>query len=218
MLIALSLAGQASKYLAGHPKVLGFVPTFYVDDESTVPTWYSSAALGLAATLLAAVGMVKWHAGHPFRFHWLGLAAIFLLLSADEIAMLHELPIDPLRNAFHTGGMLYYPWVVPALALVLVVGLMYLSFVAHLPPPVRNLVILAGFTFLLGATGVEMLSGAVAHRWGEQNLTYSMIITLEEFLEMIGVVLFIKALLLYIEGLAGGLRVEFPRTAVVESA
>ena len=39
LLISLSLAGQGAKYLLGHDKLKGFVPSFYVDCESTVPTW-----------------------------------------------------------------------------------------------------------------------------------------------------------------------------------
>lgn len=212
-LIALSMTGQAFKYLFGHPKVLGFVPTFYVDYEMNVPTWYSSAALALAGLLLAVIALAKLSDRGPYRFHWLALSAIFFLLSVDEIAMLHELPIDPLRNAYQTGGLLYYPWVVPAAVLVMALGLAYLPFLWHLPGRIRLLVMLAGFTFLAGALGVEMLSGAQADQWGEENLTYALVITIEEFLEMLGVVIFIKALLLYLESQPGGIRIAFPTTA-----
>jgi hypothetical protein len=215
-LITLSMLGQASKYFWGHPQLKGFVPTFYVDYESTIPTWYSSAALGMAGLLLGLIAVVKLNALEKYRFHWLALSGIFFLLSADEIAMLHELPIDPMRNAFQTGGMLYYPWVIPAAVLVGLVGLSYLPFVWQLPTRIRALVVLAGLTFLSGALGVEMLSGAQADMWGEENLTYAMIITLEEFLEMLGVVIFIKALLMYIENHLGGLQIQFARPATAQ--
>jgi len=61
-LILLSLAGQYSKYSWGHPQLKGFVPIFYLDYESTVPTWYSAAALGLAGSLLALIAVAKYRA------------------------------------------------------------------------------------------------------------------------------------------------------------
>ena len=96
-----------------------------------------------------------------------------------------------------------------AAVLVLIVGLSYLPFVWNLPARTRSLVVLAGGAFLAGALGVEMLSGAQADAFGEENLTYALIITVEEFLEMLGVVIFIKALLGYIESQLGGMQLEF---------
>ena len=211
-LIGLSLAGQCSKYLLGHPRLKGFVPTFYVDYEPTVPTWYSSAALGLAATLLALIAVAKYRAIDRFRFHWWGLAALLFLLSADEIAMVHELPIDPLRETYGAGGLLYYTWVVPGMVLVGAVAVMYLRFFLSLPKRTQRLFLLAAGTFVAGAIGVEMLSGAWADRFGEENLAYVMIITVEEFLEMLGVVVLIRALLEYICDDLRGLHVQFGAT------
>ncbi len=49
-----------------------------------------------------------------------------------------------------------------------------------------------------GAIGVEAISGKQASLHGEQNSTYNLIITVEELLEMAGVIVFIYALLDYI--------------------
>jgi hypothetical protein len=195
MLTALSLAGQFSAYVLGHPRLKGFVPLFYADAESSVPTWYSSMALLLAALLLAVIAAVKFPDRDRYRYHWLGLALLFVGLSADEVAMFHEYPIDPLREALNAGGALYYTWVIPGFAFVSLLGLALVGFLRHLPAATRQEMILAAALFVGGALGVEMLSGIQADRQGEQNLTYALIISIEELLEMLGVAVFIGALL-----------------------
>jgi hypothetical protein len=207
-LVGLSLAGQISKYLLGHPWLCGFVPAFYVDGESNVPTWYSSIALAMAGGLLTLVACAKFAERDRFRAHWLALALIFFALSADEVAMLHEYPIDPLRRTLDAGGALYYPWVLPGMAFVIAVGIGFARFLLHLPHETRRGMVLAGAIFVGGAIGVEMVSGVVADRMGEENFAYALVITLEEACEMLGVVLLIYTLARYIEQQLGGWRIE----------
>lgn len=197
-LVALSLVGQYSKYVLGHDTLKGFVPLFYVDLEPSVPTWYSSMALLLAAGLCTLIARHHTVARRPYRRHWTALAALCVLLSLDEIAMLHEYPIDSLREALGTTGPLYYAWVIPGMAAVALVGLVCWRFWWHLPARTRWLCLLAAVIFVGGALGVEMLSGVQASRYGEQNLRYALIVHLEEAMEMSGVAIFIYALADYL--------------------
>lgn len=187
-LVALSTLGQFSRFFWGHPKLMGFVPAFYLDYESNVPTWWSSFALaicaGLAATIAWASGSVRSQ-----RWHWTAISGVLLFLSMDEVAMIHEYPIDPMRDAFGFGGALYYPWVIPGAILVLVVGLSFARFAWRLPRETSLGLVLGGVVFVSGAIGVEMLSGVIADARGEATLTYALTITCEEALEMLGVVL-----------------------------
>jgi hypothetical protein len=208
-LIGLSLAGQCAKHLFGHTMLKGFVPTFYVDLESSVPTWYSSAALGLAGALFVVIAVAKFTAADKFRWHWATLGGLFFLLSVDEIAMIHELPIEPLREQLGAGGLLYFTWVIPGAIFIAFIGVGYLRFFVNLPRRTQQLLVLAGATFVCGAIGVEMLSGAQADSFGEQNFDYAMIVTLEELLEMLGVVVLIRCLLEYLETHVGKLQLQF---------
>jgi hypothetical protein len=209
VLIGLSLAGQCAKHLFGHTMLKGFVPAFYVDMESSVPTWYSSMALAMAGLLLTLIAAAKFKAGDSYRWHWATLGILFVLLSVDEIAMIHELPIEPLRDQFDAGGLLYYTWVIPGAALVGLVGLCYLRFAMSLPRRTQLQLALAGILFVGGAIGVEMLSGAQADLIGEENFDYAMIVTLEEFLEMLGVVVLIRCLLEYIQANLRRIELQF---------
>ncbi len=217
-LIALSTIGQVSKHVLGHPQLKGFVPAFYVDLESSVPTWYSSAALGFAGLLLALIAVYAWSARDPYRLHWSALAALFVLLSIDEIAMFHELPIDGLRESLGAGGVLYYTWVIPGAVFVLVVGAAFARFLWHLPRRTRVTFVVAGIVFVGGAIGVEMISGLQADRYGEQTLGYAMIVTVEELCEMLGIVIFIHGLLDYIASRAGEIRIRIGNSRAPNAA
>ena len=70
----------------------------------------------------------------------------------------------------------------------------------YLPKPVRHSFIVAAILYLGGAIGFELISGKYAELYGMDNWIYSMIlITIEESLEIAGIIFFIRALLKYCE-------------------
>jgi hypothetical protein len=213
-LIALSVAGQASKYFFDHPQLKGFVPLFYVDYESNVPTWYSSFGLLSAAGLLALIAAVKTAGREPFRWHWWMLSLVFLGLSVDEVATFHEYPVDAMREAFQFTGALYYPWVIQGALFLLIVAAAAWRMVWSLPMRTRILFVAAAALFGGGALGVEMLSGIQASAHGEETFAYAMIVTVEEMCEMLGVVVFIHGLLDYIQREIGPVRLSIGQPAL----
>ncbi len=198
-----SVAGSLSAFYLSPGKGLlkeaqeSFVRLFYLDAEANVPTWYSASALLLCSALLTTIACAKRAQQDPFVRHWAGMAILFLGMSIDEEAILHEMAIRPLHSALHTGGLLYYAWVVPGAAFVLLFALAYLRFLWRLPPRTRVLFCVAGAVYVGGAIGVESLSGLRAARHGEGDAVYVMIATVEELMEMTGVIVFIYALLDY---------------------
>ncbi|MEW5930224.1 MAG: hypothetical protein AB1941_22425 [Gemmatimonadota bacterium] len=196
----------------------GFVPRFSLVEEANVPTWYSSAALLACAALLAAVARTEREAGSRFVLHWKVLALLFLGLSVDEAAALHELLIEPVRGALGAGGLFYFAWVVPALAALAVLGLAYLRFLAHLPPQTRRLFLAAAATFVGGAVGAEMAGGAWVESRGFHNAGSALLWTVEESLEMVGVVVFVYALLRHLELRGGAVTIWVLSTAEGETS
>ncbi|MGB7339488.1 MAG: hypothetical protein WBC91_11405 [Phototrophicaceae bacterium] len=171
---------------------------FSVNLEDSIPTWYSVLILFSASILLALIAWGKQREEDTFARHWLGLSVIFLYLSMDEGAVIHEIVADPLQIAFNTSGFLTFGWQIIAIPLVILFGLLYLRFVLHLPTKTRNLFILAAACYAGGALIIEGIS---ANQWalddGNLSMTYLSIATFEEFLEIWGVSLFIYALLDY---------------------
>jgi hypothetical protein len=170
----------------------------WVDGEGNIPAWYSAVLLLLCALLLGTITFAQKYQNDGKLSGWAFLTLIFLFLSVDEIAQFHELSIVPLRDRFEMSGFLYYAWILPAALCVTLFALGYLKFLSRLPAVTRQLFLLAGAVYIAGALGVEAISGKQASLHGEQNPTYHAIITIEELLEMLGITLFLYALLDYI--------------------
>jgi hypothetical protein len=199
---------------------------FYVGFDSSIPTWYSSLVLLLCSVLLAAIAVATKQRNDRYTFHWGLLSFIFLLLSMDEVARIHEGAIGEVSTYVATSmgytpkNFLSYFWVVPGAIFVLVVLLMYLRFLAHLPKKTLLLFLLAGLIFVGGAIGVEMtnaqlesllLSGATDSNSTSNKVLkvlFLMMITIGEALEMLGVIVFVYALLSYMRNYSNEVTVQ----------
>jgi hypothetical protein len=163
---------------------------FNVDDEPTVPSWYSSMALLFASYLLFLTARARAALGFADRRHWYGLAAGFAFMSLDEIAAFHEMV-----NTF-----INIEWTIPFGILAAALAFVYAPFVADLPPRTRRRFLVAGVVFLSGALVVEHLTGPEYFPFDMDTPQYVAMSTFEETLEMSGVVLFISAILEYMAG------------------
>ncbi len=88
-----------------------------------------------------------------------------------------------------------------------VLGLVYSKFVWELPKDIRARFVMAGVIFLTGVLGVEMLGARAADLHGYTTVTYRFLYSLEEMLEMLGIILFIYALLSHLAQETGRLSV-----------
>ncbi len=128
------------------------------------------------------------------------LAFIFLLLSMEEAASFHDLlNISTLKTYLPTNRFLRWTWVIPGGLLALTVFMLYIPFLRALPRRTAGLILLAGVLFVGGAVGFEMIESAIFTVKGGFNLSFILTAHAEELLEMVGVILFIYALLDYIE-------------------
>ena len=194
-----SFAGQISKYFLGHDTVLGLVRVFNMESEHNIPTWFSSSMLLVCGLLLGMVAFTKRVEGARYAAHWSGLSIIFLYMSLDEAIQIHEKWDKPMEALVGSGDFFSHGWTIPAALLVFAFALTYLRFLAHLPTRTRLVFIVAGFIYVAGALGMENVSGGYELRHGRENMTYVMLAGVEEILEMLGVVVFVYALLSYLQ-------------------
>lgn len=200
VLVLASLAGQLSRHFAGHDFVYGLVPLFDLDGERNIPTLFSVCLLAGAAALLAVIALLKNNQGAADVSRWVMLAIGFLCMAADEGWSFHERLIQPMRGLMggESFGIFYYAWVIPGIIILLLVAPIFVQFLLRLPAHVRNLFLSAAAVYIGGVIGVELIGGTYAEMHGTHNMTYSFIVTVEESLEVAGVILFIYALLNYI--------------------
>ena len=122
-------------------------------------------------------------------------------MAFDEGSSIHELLIMPIRGLIgeNLPGFLLFTWIIPGIVIILVVAFFYLRFILSLPKQTKVMILISGFIYLGGLIGMEMLGGNYANLKGIHNLPYNIFVTIEESLEMTGLVLFIYALLDYLE-------------------
>lgn len=197
LLCLVSLAGQIAFYEFGYDKNVILLQLFNVDAEHNIPTFFSSALLSAAAILLGVTAAAERKRQSRDAAGWLILAIGFGLLSLDEIAVLHEKLIDPIRAMIgpYAAKFLYFAWVIPALAGILVVGLGFLGFLKRLEPKTRRAFLASAAVYLGSAVGFELFAGRYAYDNGTRTLAYQLLATAEEFLEMAGAIIFIRAVL-----------------------
>lgn len=158
---------------------------FAVVRERSVPTWYSSAML------LAGAGAFGWAAVLAGRTRRRlagslgGLAVILLAMSIDEVARFHEKLSLVGRLLVAEEGLTRFSWVVPGLALGLMLIVVVRRLAMPLPATTRRLLALGVALVLVAALGVEAVSGWVLDTYGER-WHYAVAYHVEELIEMIG--------------------------------
>lgn len=212
LFVVLTLAGFAAEisiHRLGDDWGFGLVPLVNLSYEGNLPTWYSATLLFVCALLLTVIARAKLAAGSPYRRHWAALGAIFLYLSLDEAALIHEMINQPLTESLGLGGVFYFSWVLPFGLFVLIFVVCYLRFLGHLPGRFRRRFVLAGAVYVGGALGTELPVSWWYERHGGDNLTYGLLNVAQESLEILGATLFCAALLAYIRQEVGELRIGF---------
>jgi hypothetical protein len=208
-LVVISFLTQMTLYFfSDYPVINYLAKAFNVDYERNIPTAYSALALLFSSILLGAIAHAKNLDSDRYKNHWKILSFIFLYLASDEAAKIHEKFIDPMRALLNATGFLYFTWVVPFGFLVAIFLISYSKFLFHLPASTKKMFVAASILYIGGAIGMEMLGGYQAFTGGMQTIPYLITATVEELLEMLGIVVFIHALMSYINKYLGEVDLE----------
>lgn len=191
-LLALGTAAYVFKAVTGHGQALGLLRLLDVGQEASLPSWFSTFNLLLAAGLAALVWRLPT-AGAEGRGGWAATAALLLFMSLDEGAAIHEI-LNEVQRVLAERGLSpdwfgSHPWLVLGAPLALLVGALFLPFLWRMPRYLAGRLILAGGVFLGGAAGLEG-AGALMESAGisRESLIYDLRRIGEEGLEMAGVV------------------------------
>lgn len=177
-------------------------------EEVSIGTWYSSSILLLSSLLLLVISLVEQQAQQPNIRHWRFLSFLFLFLSLDEAASIHEVG-DGLHDILGVNSATTFLWTVPyTIALVLLI-FFYAKFLVVLPQKTRSLFIASGAIFIAGALGLELFAAALTQAGFAHIVPISILV--EEFCEMLGVTIFIYALVDYIRSRVKDIHLQFKR-------
>ncbi|MBD0778825.1 hypothetical protein HPE56_13560 [Maribacter sp. ANRC-HE7] len=172
------------------------VDLFDFNLEKNVPTFFSALLLILCSFFLFLIGKSE-RVIHRKYVPWYGLSAVFLFLSIDEMTSIHELLISTTKAQLNVSGLFFFAWVIPYGIALLVLMVVYYKFIVGLPKRTVRLFVFSGIVFITGALIIEMPEGWVAENYGFYSPLFYILYTCEEFLEMLGLIIFIYALTSY---------------------
>jgi len=204
--VCLSLAGDGLNHgfrllePGRHPWLPRFFLLFSLEAERNLSVLFC-VFLHLAAA--ASFGLIAWIGAlqrDRDRFYWTSLAVLFICTAVDEAWAIHERltgPVGRLFNLSHgNAGVFYFAWVIPGAAVALGLAFAYWRFL-HRQGATGRMMMLAAAIFVGGALGMEMVGGWYNERYG-RDFGYYAIATLEEALEMAGMILLIRTLLKHV--------------------
>lgn len=140
-------------------------------------------------------------------------------MTFDEIFMFHEKFTAPFQK-FIGGkelGIFYFAWVIPFGVIVIILSFIFFKFWYRLPLKTRLTFIIAAIIYVGGAIGVEFIESWITDIYGEDNLLYEFIATIQESLEMYGVIVFIWSLLDYLTEQYRELHFSFFDDTIIDS-
>ena len=165
--------------------------------STSVPTFFSSILLLLAAVILLFIRSIVTNN----KTYWLGLSGIFLFLALDEALEIHE-KVNLLAKKYITGNVANYlnlPWVLPYALIFGVAALFFLKFFKTLPRKTQRAVFIAGIIYVLAAGGIEAIDGILFKFFSFEHVIFRLTSFVQETLEMVGIILFIRSLLEFIQ-------------------
>jgi len=178
---------------------------FDLGEEANLPTWFTSFLMAATAALALVFAATLEHGRRADRLMWAFLGAILLALSIDEVGSFHEALMAHIRDFLGAGGAFHFAWVVVAIPLVLIVGLLFVPFLLRLPKATRLGFAIAGALFVGGALVVEMFGAALVSEQGEESAAYAVAVIVEEAMEIAGMTVFAVAMIRH--AAAEGLRI-----------
>jgi len=203
--VMLTVAGFVSEYdaLQSSPSdfnlenVRGLGRLFNLAGEANIPAWYKSSTLLLCSFFLFTIAAARRRDSSSYWSYWRDLGIVFLLLSVDEIAVIHRGLGLQLSAALQTTGFLYYAWVLVGIAFVALLSVFYAGFLKSLPVMPMYLFLFSGTTYVASALGLKMIEGWYLNRYGQGSLLFISLIVIRQFGEMASIVVFIYSLLSY---------------------
>ncbi len=172
---------------------------FNMDKEINIPTLFSCCLLLVCAFLISLVMKKAKKQNHLIHNKWNVLKWVFVFLALDEGLQIHELLIIPSIKDM-LPAIFTVVWVIPYGALSIFAIFYFFPMVNRLPKKIKYLILLAGVIYVSGALGLEIIGSFLVKTEGIRlhSVSYGLITTLEETLEMTGLIVFIHALSTYI--------------------
>lgn len=190
--IFLALLTVISTYVFDRGRLLGLIPMFSMDREANIPTLFAVLLLFTAAGLFFLMSRHLRTSSDRFAKHVTILSYIFVFMAVDEFTSIHELLLNPLGSFTPKTGIFHFSWIIVGIPVVIIIGLYFLKFFLAQPKDFKIGLFIAGFLYVFGALGMEMIGGSIASAYGNGHLAYGLAALIEESCETFAVIILIN--------------------------
>jgi hypothetical protein len=174
------------------------IKLFDPDGEANVAAWFAGLEWLMATLLLGLIALHHFQNAKPYAWRWLLLAAAFLWLSMDEIAMFHEKLEGVVRRAASIHNFRGPMWLIPAALCIGLLGWAIFRLFLSLPKGIRVRWVASAVIFLTGTIGFEALGSYFDAHYHHISWLYNTSTCIEEAMENLGVAIFVLSLAKYI--------------------
>jgi hypothetical protein len=196
--VALTIVGVVTNvsYATMHRAPDRFQRFVDVNGEGNLPTWYSVVLLAASAAAVWTIGQQRRRSRTADASAWCVLALVVAVMSLDEMVSLHEAAGKAISDRVDLPVLGKYAWIVPGGVAAIGAARVLHRAVRSVPPLTRRRLVGAASVFIGAALGVEVLEALLLND-GRNYLGDGMHVLTgaQECFEMLGVVLFLYALL-----------------------
>jgi len=214
LLVGISFLLQVMKFHYGY-NIRKYQMFLDVSLEQNLPTFFSTLLMFIICVYLLFIALLKRKTADRYTTKWFVLCLGFFYMSFDEGFHVHEALVGIIRPMLWDGqlGIFYYAWVIPGIFMVLLLFIYFFSLLQSLPETTKWLFVISAAVYLSGAIGMELIGGYYDELHGWNNLLYNTLSTVEEGLEMAGLILYVYALLHYQRNTIGIIQVGVAKTS-----
>jgi hypothetical protein len=193
-----------------HRSMFGVAPIFDLNREASIPAAYSALLLLSSAILLMLIAGIERSREEWRWFYWVILSLGFVYLATDELVAIHEKLNRPLQYLLGVSRDVT-TWVIIGALGSLAAGLFFIPFLRALPARHASRFIVAGVVYVGSAVGFETIATQLGYYSTEDGYDWATLgmVTLEEGGEMVGIALFVEALLEYLRSVGARLELTF---------
>ena len=200
LLVFLHIVGLGFRGVFGKDVVEGYTRYVNFAAERNLPTLFTVVVMLMNAGGTLFIGLEDRKNRSQLAVFWIVLSAILMFLAIDEFGSVHEAISNKLQKAYEFTGIFHWAWVVPYSVFVVVFVATFSRFLWRLPRPTATRFVVAGAVYVCGALILEMVESAIwaAEQRESMRPVMLILITLEESMEMLGQILFLRAVLMYV--------------------
>lgn len=182
-----------------------FDELFNLNLESNIPTFFSVFLTLIASVLAFIIAKIK----KEKSIGWFFVSFLFLFLAVDDLAQIHERVNNIIASYELNGFFSGYGWVSIYIIFLLLIIIFGIKFILSLPEKIKILFFIA-IVIIIGALLFEIVGGMCVddQSLGYNSIIYKISTTLEEFLEMVAMIVFVKIFLDYIQDLKPKIQIK----------